>query len=278
MFGKLKKYTYLKERRNRMYENLLNISDAAKLLGVSPSTLRRIEKNGSIEEYGLKVIYTPGGQRRYILDEIQQLYSNQGFSGQLDFGNKSALLIRDLTIAFTDPHSQLSIMLEGQIESTKLLIEEAIKNNIPIIFSITIYEASHKVSRLWCQKFPSLQILDRHSTWVKIHQELNEFPFDIVNHTVYITDFHNNRIDDFLQSKEVDTLILAGATTSGSIRATAVDALQRGYRVVIPKEAVGDRNPTLQNTTLVDLNARYADILSLDRVLKWMRSNKNANA
>src|ERR1700730_1437270 len=92
-----------------MFENLLNISDAAKLLGVSPSTLRRLEKNGNIEEYGLKVIYTPGGQRRYIQDDIQQLYSNQGFSEQIGFGEKPAVLIRDLTIAFTDPHSQLSI-------------------------------------------------------------------------------------------------------------------------------------------------------------------------
>lgn len=258
-----------------MYEKLLNISETAKLLGVSPSTLRRMEKNGDIEEYGLKVIYTPGGQRRYILDELHQLYSNQGFSGQLGFGEKPALLIRDLTVAFTDTHSQLSIKLEDQIDSAKLLVEEALQNKIPIIFSITVYEAENKVSRLWCKKFPSLQILDRQSTWVQIHPVLNDYPFDIINHTVYITDFYNNKIDDFLQSKGVDTLILAGATTSGSIRATAVDAIQRGYRVIIPKEAVGDRNPTLQKTTLLDLNARYADILTLDKVLKWMKSKNN---
>ncbi|ALS21975.1 isochorismatase family protein [Paenibacillus naphthalenovorans] len=74
-----------------------------------------------------------------------------------------------------------------------------------------------------------------------------------------------------MKGRQIDTLILAGATTSGSIRATAVEALQRGYKVVIPKEAVGDRNQTIQNITLLDLNARYADVVNADKVLKNMK-------
>jgi maleamate amidohydrolase len=253
-----------------MYENLLNISEAAKLLGVSPSTLRRLEKNGVIEGYGLKVMYTPGGQRRYILDELQQLYSDQGFSGQVGFGKKPALLIRDLTIAFTESHSQLAIKIEDQLSATKQLIEEALVHNIPIIFSITIYDSTNEVSRLWCQKFPSLQILDPQSTWVNIHPALSHYSYDIINPTVHITDLYNREVNDFLKERQIDTVILAGATTSGSIRANAVDALQRGYRVIIPKEAVGDRNQTWQNSTLLDLNARYADVINLERVIKGM--------
>ncbi|WCK53426.1 isochorismatase family protein [Aneurinibacillus sp. Ricciae_BoGa-3] len=255
-----------------MYENLLNISEAAKLLGVSPSTLRRLEKNGVIEGYGLKVMYTPGGQRRYILDELHQLYSDQGFSGQIGFGKKPALLIRDLTIAFTESHSQLAIKMEDQLSATKQLVEEALLHKIPIIFSITVYDSTNEVSKLWCQKFPSLQILDPQSTWVNIHPALNHYSYDIVNHTVHITDLYNQEVDDFLKERQIDTVILAGATTSGSIRANAVDALQRGYRVIVPKEAVGDRNQTWQNSTLIDLNARYADVLSLEKVIKGMVS------
>jgi hypothetical protein len=66
-------------------------------------------KDGIVEGYGLKVIYTPGGQRRYMLDEIQQLYMQHGFSGQIGFGKRPAILIRDLTLAFTDPNSKLTI-------------------------------------------------------------------------------------------------------------------------------------------------------------------------
>jgi maleamate amidohydrolase len=255
-----------------MYENLLNISEAAKLLGISASTLRRLEKNGSVEGYGLKVLYTPGGQRRYMLDEVQRLYSNQGFSGQIGFGKKAALLIRDLTIAFTDPQSQLSIEIEEEVSAAKQLIEEALLNNIPIIFSMTIYDSSNEMSRLWSQKFPSLQILDRQSTWVHIHPKLVDYPYDLIDPTVYITSLYNSPVEDFLKERQIDTLILAGATTGGSIRATAVEAIQKGYKVIIPKEAVGDRNQTIQNLTLLDLNARYADVMSLDTVLKSMRA------
>ncbi len=206
-----------------------------------------------------------------MLDEVQQLYSNQGFSGQVGFGKKPALLIRDLTVAFTEEHSMLAIKADEVIAATKLLVEEALIYKIPIIFSSTIYDSTNETSRLWCQKFPSLQILDRNSTWVNIHPDLNDYPYDIINPTVYITALYNSPVLDFLERQGVDTLILAGATTSGSVRATAVEAIQRGYKVIIPKEAVGDRNSTIQNLTLIDLNARYADVMSLDKVLKSMR-------
>lgn len=251
-------------------DKLLNISEAARLLGVSTSTLRRLEKNGVVEGFGLKVLYTPGGQRRYIFDEIQQLYTDQGFSGLMGFGIKPALLIRDLTHAFTESHSQLAINVEDQINSTKKLIETCLQHQIPVIFSITIYDPSIQVSRLWCKKFPSLQILDKQSRWVEIHPELANFSYDLINTTVFVNDFYQSQVDEYLKENGVDTVILSGATTSGSIRATAVEALQRGYHVVIPQEAVGDRTHALHNSTLIDLNARYADVVTMNRVLEYL--------
>jgi maleamate amidohydrolase len=260
-----------------MYDKLLNISDASKLLGISASTLRRLEKDGIVDGYGLKVIYTPGGQRRYILDEIQQLYARQGFSGQIGFGKRPAVLLRDLTLAFTDPNSKLTIELNGQIEAARQLAEAALLHHIPLVFTKTTYDPSNPISQLWGKKFPSLQVLDKDSDWLKIHPELNELAFDFIYDTVYITDLYNNAtLNNFLNHKQIDTLILAGATTSGSIRATTIEALQRGYNVVIPKEAVGDRTETIQTTTLLDLNARYADVVSLEQVLKYFSEVKEA--
>ncbi|KEF36100.1 nicotinamidase-like amidase [Schinkia azotoformans MEV2011] len=258
--------------------NLLNISEAAKLLGISPSTLRRMESDGIVEKYGLKVIYTPGGQRRYMFDEIQQLYTQQGFSGQLGFGQYPVLLIRDFTLAFTDPNSKLTIQLNGQIEATKQMLETAVAKGVPVIFTKTIYDPTQAFSLLWGQKFSSLQVLDRNGVWVKIHPDLAEFTYDMVNATVYINDFFRSPLEEFLNQRGIDTIILAGTTTSGSIRATAVEALQRGYHVIIPKEAVGDRSESLHSSTLLDLNARYADVLKLEEVLKYLKTiNKNKN-
>ncbi|RFU70511.1 isochorismatase family protein [Peribacillus saganii] len=254
-----------------LYDKLLNISEAAKLLGVSAATLRRLESKGVVEGYGLKVIYTPGGQRRYILEEVQQLYTNQGFSGQLGFGKRPAILIRDLTLAFLDPLSKLAILQEKQVKATKELAIAAAQNDIPVIFSQSIYDPAIHASRLWCQKFPSLRILEEGSQFQKMHPELEEIPYSLINKTPFITDFHNSSVVDFLKQNEIDTVILAGATTSGSIRATAVDALQNGYHVIIPSEAVGDRNKAIQTSTLLDLNARYADVLSLEKVINIIK-------
>lgn len=258
------------------YEKLLTISEAAKVLGISTSTLRRLERdNGIVDGYGLKVIYTPGGQRRYLLDEVQQLYTNQGFSGKVGFGKKAALLIRDFTIAFFEPHSLFSIQVEDQASMAIKLIEAAKESNIPVVFSKTIYNPEIESSRLWCKKFPSLEILKEDSHWISTLPELQDYEFDLVDKTPYITSFHTSPVLNFLKDKEIDTLILAGVTTSGSIRATAVEGLQRGYKVIIAKEAVGDRSNSLHTSTLIDLNARYADVLSVNEILTYQKSVKN---
>lgn len=253
-----------------MVQRLLNISQAAKLLGVSSSTLRRLEKNGVVEGYGLKVIYTPGGQRRYLLDEIQQLFTREGFSGQLGFGKKPVLLLRDLVVAFMDPNSRLAVQVENQIVSCKKLIEVCLEKGISVVFTRTVFDPNNQASMMWAKKFPSLGVLND-PRWTDIHPELSSYPYSLVIDTPYVTDFYNSPLDTFLSEQEVDTVILAGVTTSGSIRANAIDAIQRGFRVIIPQEAVGDRNQSLQATTLLDLNARYADVMEVTRVIENMQ-------
>jgi maleamate amidohydrolase len=197
---------------------------------------------------------------------------NQGFSGRVDFGEKPALLIRDFTVAFLEPHSTFSIEREKQVEVTKNLIESAQEHRIPVIFSITVYDSGVAASRLWCKKFPSLQILIPDSPWVQMIPELEHYHFDLINKTPYVTDFYKSPIPSFLSEHQIDTIVLAGATTSGSIRATAVDALQQGYHVIVAKEAVGDRNNSLQTSTLLDLNARYADVVLANQILHYFES------
>lgn len=258
-----------------MYDEMLNISEVAKMLGVSPSTLRRLEKDGIVEGYGLRVIYTPGGQRRYVLEEVQNLYNGNGFSGEIGFGKKPLLLIRDLTVAFTMSYSHLVCHLDNQVEVALKLIDEAEKNGIPVVFSRTVYNPENKASVLWGKKFPNIQLLDENSNWVKVHPKLSEKNFDYIHNSYYISDFHNEKFREYLRGKDIDTIVLAGATTSGSIRATAVDALQYNYRVTIPRESVADRSIAIQNFTLMDLNARYADVVNNKSVIDYFQSLKH---
>lgn len=252
----------------------MTISEASKLLGVSASTLRRMEKNGVVEGYGLKVIYTPGGQRRYIYDEIKYLYAQEGFSVKLGFGKKPAILIRDLTKAFTNKLSKLSIIHDEVVNNSIEIIKAAQDKNIPIIFSRTIYKSDNEFSYMWSEKFPSLKILEEDSEWTEIHNQLEGYEFDKVNSTVFINDFYQSGLNEYLKSNGIDTVILLGATTSGSIRSTAIEAFQSGYRVIIPEQAVGDRNQSIQNSNLVDINARYADVTSIEETLNHLNTIK----
>jgi nicotinamidase-related amidase len=83
--------------------------------------------------------------------------------------------------------------------------------------------------------------------------------------------FFNTPLDEVLRHLQVDTVLLAGATTSGCIRATAIDCLQYGYRTIVACETVGDRAEGPHEANLVDTDAKYADVVSLKEVLTYLR-------
>jgi nicotinamidase-related amidase len=70
-----------------------------------------------------------------------------------------------------------------------------------------------------------------------------------------------------LAAHGADTVVVTGASTSGCVRATAVDALQHGYRVIVPREGVADRAPGAHAATLADLDAKYGDVVGLDEAV-----------
>ncbi|MEC5318063.1 isochorismatase family protein [Brenneria populi subsp. brevivirga] len=253
-----------------MYDKLLTVSDAAKMLGISASTLRRLEENGEVKTYGLKVVYTPGGQRRYLADEIQRIYSQTGFASRIGFGAKAAVLIRDVTYAFMDSGSTLAINTSFDKTALRRLLELAGRYRLPTVFSRTIYREEHPFSRLWGKKFSSITALTEDAYLNQTDAALEDFAFDRLQSTCYISDLHGHDLAAWLKRQGVDTLILGGVTASGSLRATAIEAFQEGFHVVLPREIAGDRSQSVLDFTLLDLNARYADVLSIDDVFGWL--------
>jgi len=82
--------------------------------------------------------------------------------------------------------------------------------------------------------------------------------------------FFDTDLDQQLSTLGVDSLVVTGLTTSGCVRASAVDALQNNYQVVVAEEAVGDRNPEAHRANLFDLNAKYADVMPVAQVLSQL--------
>src|SRR5205823_14696254 len=104
--------------------------------------------------------------------------------------------------------------------------------------------------------------------WVEIDSRIAPIPDEPVLKKLFASAFFGTTLATFLAAEGCDSLIVTGASTSGCIRATVVDAIQHGYRVVVPREAVGDRNPAAHEANLYDIDAKYGDVMSVEEVLE----------
>jgi maleamate amidohydrolase len=95
---------------------------------------------------------------------------------------------------------------------------------------------------------------------------------------LFASGFYGTGLASALTAAGVDTLIVTGASTSGCVRATVVDALQYGYRPVVPREAVGDRNPEAHEANLYDVDAKYGDVVSVEETLEYLEQIGAAHA
>jgi nicotinamidase-related amidase len=182
------------------------------------------------------------------------------------------MLVVDFSCGFTDPECPLGSDLSHQVEQTKRLLEVARGKDLPVIFTTIGFEANLRDAGLWLQKAPLLAELQLGSRWVEIDSRLGRLPNEPVVLKKGASAFFGTNLTAILISQQVDTVILCGATTSGCIRATAVDLLQNGFPTLIPRECVGDRAQEPHEANLFDMEAKYADVVSLEQALDYLES------
>jgi nicotinamidase-related amidase len=124
------------------------------------------------------------------------------------------------------------------------------------------------------QKVPALDTLVPDSEWIEIDDRLDCREEDLIIEKTQASAFHSTELDDYLSAMGVDSVLVAGTTTSGCIRAGATDSCSNGYRTTIPEECVGDRSPEQGKANLLDLDARYADVRSLRDIITDLRGIK----
>lgn len=197
--------------------------------------------------------------------------SFEGFGDLSGFGIRPAIIVVDYINGFTDPASALGSDLTSQLEATKTLLDYARRKNIPIAFTTVIYEPHFRDGGYFIQKVPALKLLTADSKWVKVDERLerdeSSEPLIVKK---FASSFFGTHLHSFLTSERVDTAIITGCTTSGCVRATAVDALQYGYRVVVPEECVGDRSMEAHKANLYDIQTKYGDVTSLEIVVDYI--------
>jgi maleamate amidohydrolase len=195
----------------------------------------------------------------------------EGFGGRGGFGQRPALLVVDMTLGFTHPESQLGSDLDGPVEAIRKLLEAARGAEIPVVFTTVAYRESDKLTAAaFIDKVPALLTLEAGSRWAELDPRISPRETEPVLNKLFASGFFGTGLSSALTAAGVDTLIVTGATTSGCVRATAVDALQYGFRPVVPREAVGDRNPDAHEANLYDVDAKYGDVVSVEETLKYL--------
>ncbi len=191
------------------------------------------------------------------------------FDHRLGFGLKPALVVIDFVKAYTTPGSPLYAPdVAVAVQHTQPLLAAMRRAGCPVIFTRVVYSENLKDGGLFVQKIPVLRHMVEGDPLADIVSELEVAPGDILVKKQYASAFFGTSLMPTLTSLGVDTIVLAGCSTSGCVRATAVDGMQNGLRVIVPRECVGDRHQAPHEANLFDINAKYGDVMSLGEVLE----------
>jgi nicotinamidase-related amidase len=193
---------------------------------------------------------------------------HEGFHGRAGFGQRPALLVVDVNVGFTDPASPLVCDLEDVVAAIQTLLEEFRRARLTVVYTTVSYGEGDKVAAAaFIEKIPALLTLQAGSRWVEIDPRIAPLPHEPVLNKLFASAFFGTPLASLLAAAGCDSVVVTGASTSGCVRATAVDGLQHGYRVVVPREAVGDRNPGAHEANLYDIDAKYGDVVSVGEVV-----------
>lgn len=181
-------------------------------------------------------------------------------------GSHPALIIVDVVVGFTDPTCPLGSEADAVVAANTELMVAFHQAGLPVVLTTVVYRSEEQAS-VFRARVPALNLLTPDSEWVKFDPRLPIATSDLQLEKRHASGFHGTDLDNWLKARGVDSVVVTGLTTSGCVRATAVDGLQNNYRVLVPREACGDRDEQAHESNLYDLNAKYADVVSLEDVL-----------
>lgn len=195
-----------------------------------------------------------------------------GLGGRVNLGSRPAVLVIDLVAGFTDPSYPPGTDLDDVVANTRVLLDQARDLDVPVVFTTIAFAADGVEGRVWRQKMPALDCLTEGSDAVVVDKRLSRLPSEPVIVKRAASAFGGTGLAATLAVLRADSLIVTGATTSGCVRASVVDACMAGYPVIVPAECVGDRHEGAHEANLFDMQAKYADVRSLAETSALMSS------
>ena len=205
-------------------------------------------------------------------ETLQDNYARGGFGQSMPWGRRPALLVIDFVRAYLVPGSPLYAGVEQARADCDTLLRAARKVGIPVLHTRVEFQPGGRDGGVFFRKLPALACFEagRHPELAAFAEGLEPVVGETVITKQYASAFFGTSLASTLTALGVDTLLIAGLSTSGCVRASAVDACQHGFVPVVVREAVGDRAPGPHEANLFDLQAKYAEVAPLATVLQYL--------
>lgn len=192
------------------------------------------------------------------------------FDGNLPFGQRAALLIVDVVMAYLDPASPLYAGVEEALASNERLVAAARTVGVPVIFTNVEYSPGGLDGGVFYRKVPALKVFERGSAFGAFPPSLNPLPGELIVTKQYASAFFATPLASTLTALAIDCVLIGGFSTSGCIRATALDACQHGFLPFVVRQACGDRHAAPHKANLFDLQAKYAEVIDESKALELL--------
>jgi len=197
------------------------------------------------------------------MSELDDDYAGAGFGRPLEWGSAPAVLVVDMVRAYFQPGAELYLGSRDCLDATARVLAAARARGVPVIYTRVEYGPGGVDGGLFFKKVGALRhfVAGAGNTLGEIVPEIAPGPNDLVITKQYASAFFGTSLAATLAAGRIDTLVVCGVSTSGCVRATAVDAISYGYLPVVVRQAVGDRDPRPHEASLFDLAAKYAEVL-----------------
>jgi len=201
--------------------------------------------------------------------EVDAYYKERGiFQGRFGFGARPALIIIDMAYGWTDPaYAGGSARLDPAIDAIQKLLPVCRKKSVPIYYTTSVWREKQQFKSA-ADYSPKFRTWDRRA--VEIDERVKPLPDEIVIPKEHASAFVGTPLTSYLVGERVDTLLLTGCSTSACVRATATDGKSLGFLPTLVREGCQDRAEMAHEWTLFDIQARFADVVSVADALKYL--------
>lgn len=197
--------------------------------------------------------------------------SNEGWAGGLEPGQRPAVLAIDLMRPYFEPGSPFDVGSRECLEAAARIIETARAAGVPVLHTRVTFSAGGADGGLFLRKVPALEALIGDGPASQLMPEVAPRDDEVVVVKQYASAFFGTALASTLRSLNVDTVLIVGVSTSGCVRASALDALQSGFIPLVIREGVGDRDRPAHDAALHDLQMKYAEIVSETDAVRYLQ-------